>query len=166
MMATDQEFQKSVRSMYHFLKAFHHTHTLQASASQNRQSARLVPMANQIVTGIRPALPNLNTEWLIYGNARNWLHTGVDILRDHYEGALQMARRELLETSRVRWEEVWQVAIRWAQRNLKTIQETTIKLATTAVTWLMTGEPQREEEVLVNPQPVEAASQSLDLLPR
>ncbi|CAM4698920.1 unnamed protein product [Leuciscus chuanchicus] len=77
-----------------------------------------------------------------------------------------MARGELLETSRVRWEEVWQVASRWAHRNLKTIQETTIKLATAAVTRLMTGEPQREEEVLVNPQPAEAASQSLDLFPR
>lgn len=77
-----------------------------------------------------------------------------------------MARRELLETSRVRWEEVWQVAIRWAHRNLKTIQQTTIKLATAAFTWVMTEEPQRKEEVLVNPQPVEAASQSLDLLPR
>lgn len=54
------------------------------------------------------------------------------------------------------------MAIRWAHRNLKSIQEPMIKLATAAVTRLMTGEPPRGEEVLVNPQPVEAAGPSLD----
>lgn len=64
----------------------------------------LGPFSNQIVTGVQPALPSLNTEWLIYENTRNWLHTAVDILKDHYGKALQEARAELLEASRVRWE--------------------------------------------------------------
>lgn len=94
---------------------------------------------------VQPALPSFNTEQLIFGNARNWLHTGVDILKDHYEEALQKARAELLETSRVHWEEAWQVAIRWARHNLKTVREATIERATAAVTRMMTGEgPSRE----------------------
>lgn len=107
------------------MKSFHHAHTLQVANSQKCQPARLVHLANQIATGVQPALPSLNTEWLIFGNARNWLHTGVDILKDHYGEALQEARAELLEASHIRWEEAWQVAIMWAHRNLKTIQEAT-----------------------------------------
>lgn len=141
-MSADQDFRKAVRSMYRFLKAFHHAYALQVAESQNRQPAQLVQMANQIATGVQPALPSLNTEWLIFGNARNWLHTGVDILKDHYGEALQEARAELLEASHVRWEEAWQVVIRWARHNLKTIRGAMIKRATATVTRMMTGSKQ------------------------
>ncbi|MGL4283373.1 MAG: hypothetical protein ACRCSI_07060 [Eubacterium aggregans] len=109
-MSADEEFKKLIRSMYRFLKAFHHSYVLQVSADQNRQPIRLTDLAHQLATSVRPALPSLNTEWLIYGNARNWLHTWVDILRDHYKGALDEAKAELRASSRVRWEEAWQVA--------------------------------------------------------
>ncbi|KAK9972744.1 hypothetical protein ABG768_026031, partial [Culter alburnus] len=97
--------------------------------------------------------------WLIFGNAKNWLHTGVDILKDHYGEALQEARAELLEASRDRWDEAWQVAIRWARRNLKTIREATIERATAVVRRIMTREgPSSEDTALVNPRPVVAPS--------
>jgi len=35
-------------------------------------------------SGIQPALPDINTEWLIFGNAKNWHQTGTDILEQGY----------------------------------------------------------------------------------
>lgn len=83
---------------------------------------------------------------------------------NHYGKALQTARTELLESSQVRWEEAWQVATRWDHKNLKSIQESTIKLATAAVTRLMASEVLKWEESLMNPQSVvREAGQPLDV---
>lgn len=83
---------------------------------------------------------------------------------EHYGEALQSARIELLESSRVRWEEAWQVAKRWAHKNLKSIQDSTTKLATTAVTRLMVGvTPEREESLMNTQSVVREAGQPLEV---
>lgn len=83
---------------------------------------------------------------------------------NHYGEALQAARTELLESSQVLWGEAWQVATWWAHKNLKSIQESTIKLTTTAVMRLMVGEALEREASLMNPQSVvREASQPLEV---
>lgn len=46
-------------------------------------------------TAINPALANtnVNTSLWIYANARNWLHIGLDILKDHYAECLEKKRK-------------------------------------------------------------------------
>lgn len=49
-------------------------------------------------------------------------------------------------TSRVRWEEAWQIAIKWGRRNIKTLQESTILQASEVVQTFMTTKIKSPEE--------------------
>lgn len=153
-MSADQDFKKLIRSMHRFLKAYHHALSIQTSSSQNQQPVRLSRIADRLSTVVQPAIPNPTTELLIYGNARNWLHIGVDILQDHYREALRTAQADLVSASRVRWEEAWQIAIKWARRNLKMLRETTIQSATSAINSLMTDVPQSTGNIILTGQQV------------
>lgn len=88
---------------------------------------------------IKPALINTNqtTSLWIYANARNWLHFSLDILKDHYLECRERTQTSILAGSRNRWEEAWQVEIKWGRKKLKTLQELTIELASQAVTTFM-----------------------------
>lgn len=61
--------------------------------------------------------------------------------------ALPVARTELRGIDKIRWEEAWQVAIGWAYRNLKTIREDTVQLATAEVTEIMASAGRNPEVV-------------------
>lgn len=98
-MAADQEFRGLIKSLNRFLKAFHHARMIQFAENQNHGSAGLECMAKNITMGVHPALPSVDTNWLIYGNAQNWLHTRVDILHNLYWEALQISRAKLLDSS-------------------------------------------------------------------
>lgn len=63
---------------------------------------------------------------------------GLDILKDHYQECLETTQTSILTMYRTRWEAAWQIAIKWARRNLKTLQEPTIDLASQVVTTFMT----------------------------
>ncbi|MGL5565858.1 MAG: hypothetical protein ACRDC4_09030 [Plesiomonas sp.] len=87
-----------------------------------------------------------------YGNANNWLYTSTLLLQNHYEDILKEARDQLRVIPKERWQEVWEVAVGWAHKNLKTIHPLTIRLAKEEIRGLMADErvsgsgPQREEE--------------------
>ncbi len=78
-MSADQEFSQLIRGQYNYLKAFHYLQALKNCSNRKSPPVRLSQLADRLYTSIRPALPNKATERWIYGNARNWLHTGVDI---------------------------------------------------------------------------------------
>lgn len=80
----DQEFKALIR-VFKFIRAFHHVTEMTTAPDRDSQLARLERMADQISSGIQPAFPKVDTKWLIFGNAKNWLNTSVDILKDHYE---------------------------------------------------------------------------------
>lgn len=45
----------------------------------------------------KPAIPNRKTQTLIEGNARNWAHTVILILRDHYTESIEEEVKALFE---------------------------------------------------------------------
>lgn len=55
-MSADQEFKQLIRSLYAYLRAFHHARTLQEGAEQNKTPRRLERIAGTLTTAIKPAL--------------------------------------------------------------------------------------------------------------
>lgn len=145
-MSADQDFKQLIRKFYGYLKAFHHLQTLQKGEEQGTPPIFLSQLADRLYSSIHPARPNQTTDWWIYGNARNWLHTEVDILKDHYKDTLDTIKQEILNSSLVRWEEAWRIATKWTKRNVKSIQDNTITRASLTITRLLTDETTSDQE--------------------
>ncbi|KAG7999634.1 hypothetical protein GBF38_000034 [Nibea albiflora] len=75
-------------------------------------------MVEVLATVIKPAAPKAKTVDMILGNAKNWGYTSMVILQDHYEEALDEALKDLTPDPSLRWKEVFEVATRWAIKNL------------------------------------------------
>lgn len=135
-MTAAQDFKQLIRFLYTYLKAFRHAKTLWASAEQKSTTIPtfMISRLALLSTSVWPELPNSTTELWIYGDACNWLHTEWDIVKDHYQECLETTQARILSTLWVRWQEAWQTAIKWARRNLKILQESTIQLASQMVT--------------------------------
>lgn len=78
----------------------------------------IVHVTRNLSTLIKPAAPNPNTTLLIDGNARNWAHTTLLILRGHYTETMESDIEKLTNLSTVDFEEPFQVASDWARQNL------------------------------------------------
>ena len=86
-------------------------------------------MVDMLSTMIKPALPNQQTIDLITGNALNWGYTTQLILKDHYEECLEEQVDELSTLLTPDWESAFEVAVRWARRNLPRLTQDTIDQA-------------------------------------
>lgn len=136
----EREFKALIRVLFRYVKAYHHHLGMMEAGDEEGPPAKLQRMAYQISAGIQPAFPRVSTEWLIFGNAKNWLNIRLDILSDHHERALQEASQAVSHASRVRWREAWEIAVKWARRGLKTLRESTVRRAFAEVTRLLTRE--------------------------
>lgn len=56
---------------------------------------------------------------------------------------METTQMNILATSRTRWEDAWQIAIKWGRKNLKTLKQTTIEQASKAVIAFMNPEEQK-----------------------
>lgn len=142
----DREFKALIRDLFRYLKAYHHHLGRVEAGDEDGPPAKMQRMAFQISAGIQPAFPMVSTEWLILGNAKNWLNTGTDILVDHHEKALQEVGLAVSHASRVRWREAWEIAVKWARRGLKSLRESTVCRSLAEVTRLLTREEGDEED--------------------
>ncbi|XP_039864388.1 uncharacterized protein LOC120719329 [Simochromis diagramma] len=70
------------------------------------------------MTVIKPAIPNREVQTLIEGNAKNWAHTTIIILRDHYNECMEEAVKTLFEFPEQDWRGLFEIAASWAKRNL------------------------------------------------
>ncbi len=81
----------------------------------------------QVLSGmIKPAAPTRRTTDLITGNAKNWGHNTCIILMEHYEKCLEEFLKDLTGLLTPGWREAFQVAVRWAQKNLPRITQDAI----------------------------------------
>lgn len=76
----DANFKQLVRLLYKYIRATHHTSNLY-DEDGNPGLYRLKSTARWLETLIHPATPTPQTDLLLYGNARNWLHVSLDILK-------------------------------------------------------------------------------------
>ncbi|KAG9260799.1 hypothetical protein AMEX_G25721 [Astyanax mexicanus] len=154
-MATEEEFKRLIRIMHQYIKAHHHLLNVQISTGNTEEPPSMVRTMRWLETVIKPATPTDRTETLLYGNARNWLHTTLHILEEHYLQKIGELASDIKSYNCSRWREAWQVAIRWARRNLKKIQTSTIQWATAEITQLLepSASPENNAELRSVPDP-------------
>lgn len=79
---------------------------------------------------IKPALPTPATAELLAANAKNWMHTNLQILQIHYKDTLSKIQTDLYKIPTRNWQEPFQKAKTWAYRNFrKKIKQTTFQTA-------------------------------------
>lgn len=134
----NQEFKRLIRVMHQFIKAHHHLSKIQNSDNGEPQYLRRT--TEKLEKSVKAAIPTPTTELMLFGNARKWLDNSLNILANHYTESIQNLGTIIKITATNTWKPAWQVAIRWARRNLKRLQETTIQETTEIVTKLIEGE--------------------------
>ena len=103
--------------MHAAIKIVHHLQNV--AVKPDKPEPRMISrMVNVLATMIKPAAPSARTADLIRGNAKNWGHNTVLILVEHYKTELDRVLEELSEIMVRDWQPAFQVATRWARRNL------------------------------------------------
>lgn len=114
MLSDDPDFSAKVRIIYKLIKTVHHLKNVSGDALP----PSLNKIAHNLMTVIKPAIPNSETQTLIEDNAKNWAHTAILILRDHYTECMQGAVKTLFEFPEQDWRGPFEIAASWAKRNL------------------------------------------------
>lgn len=141
--SADLKFGALVRQLKKVIKIVHHLQNVTGEKSQPQMISRMVDMLANV---IKPAAPNAKTADMIVGNAKNWGHTTMVILQDHYETALQATLEGLVLDTGVDWKVAFEVATRWARRNLPRLPRDVVEHAEALVTAAMgpDGNPQKD----------------------
>lgn len=95
---------------------------------------------------IKPAYLRQDTTDMIVGNARNWGQMTLQILMEHYEGSLERFLQELFSMDTREWKKAFEVASRWAKRNLRRITRSIIDHAEALISTQLEGEPVQVRE--------------------
>ena len=114
MQSDDPKFTHKVKIIYRIIKSNHHLKNVSGAEPPptiGKTTANLMAL-------IKPASPNDTTQTLLEGNAKNWEHNAILILRQHYEEGMNNDIQDLAEFPTLEWEGPFQVASAWASRNL------------------------------------------------
>lgn len=131
--AADPAFGKCVRKLHTVIKMVHHLQNVTPKPGKS-EPVMIARMVENLAMVIKPASPTPETSDLIMGNAKNWGYTTLVILEDHYKRELDKILEDLAQTLPQDWKEAFQVATRWAQRNLARIQKDEIDHAEALIT--------------------------------
>lgn len=121
----EPEFGRLVRKMHLVIKMVHHLQNVQFKPGkpEPRMIARMVEVLS---TMIKPAAPTTHTTDMIAGNARNWGHNTCLILTEHYKAGIEDLLQQLTGLLKADWKTAFQVAVRWAKRNLPRLPQDVI----------------------------------------
>lgn len=127
------QFGKLVRRLHMVIKMVHHLQNVACKEGkpEPRMISRMVEILSQM---IKPASPTQRTVDLISGNAKNWGHNTYLILMEHYETGIADLLDGLTGLLTPDWKDAFQVAVRWAKRNLPRITREVIDHAEALVT--------------------------------
>lgn len=110
----DPDFSTKVRVIHRLIKTVHHL----KNVTSDTYPPSLIKITNNLKTVIKPAAPTKHTQNKIEENAKNWAHTTMAILRQHYTQSVEEDLKALSEFSRQDWKGPFEIATSWAKRNL------------------------------------------------
>lgn len=127
----EEDFKTLVRALFQYIKAQHHLQNVNITGGNTEGPPGLSRISTWLESLVKPANPTRNTELMLYGNARNWLHMSLQILEEHYKRAILNSSQEISRLPLTQFPEAWTVAARWAKKNFKKITEATLTKART-----------------------------------
>ena len=110
----DPDFTLKVRVVYRIIKAIHHLNNVSGQDPPVMIAKTTYSLANLI----KPASPSDVTQLLLEGNAKNWQHSALLILQQHYERSMNQDVQLLAEFPSQEWRGPWEIATDWARKNL------------------------------------------------
>lgn len=136
---TDPKFGRLVRKMHTLIKMVHHLQNVapKPDKPEPRMISRMVDVLSSM---IKPASPNADTEDLIRGNAINWGYNTLLILEEHYTKGLETLIADLKEDLVPDWKPAFEVATRWARRNLSRVTQDVLDHAEALIASSVEGE--------------------------
>lgn len=146
---TDPTFGKLVRQMHAVIKVVHHLQNV-APKPEKPQPRMIERMVEVLATMIKPASPTAETADLIRGNAINWGYTTLLVLEEHYLKRLESMLEDLERDLVPDWRPAFEVAKRWARRNLPRITQECLDHAEALVTsrFVTEGVPDRPRDTV------------------
>ena len=149
---TDPAFGQMVRLLYKGIKMVHHLDnvTPREGLPQPRMVTRTI---SNLATLIQPASPTSGTLDRIGDNAELWGQNTLQILEDHYESTLDSILRQISSKPLPDWKEAFQVATKWAQRNLPRIKKEVLDRAEAMILACVEENIQPKEPQLASPPP-------------
>ncbi|KAM7396088.1 hypothetical protein PAMP_019160 [Pampus punctatissimus] len=131
--AADPQFGRLIRKLHAVIKTVHHLQNvvLEPGKAEPRMISRMVGILSDM---IKPAAPTRHTADMIVGNAKNWGHNTYLILREHYETGLEDLLQQFTGILIPDWKSAFEVAVRWARRNLPRITQSVIDHAEALIT--------------------------------
>ena len=124
----EPQFGKLVRKCHLLIRMIHHLQNV-ANKPDTPEPRMISRMVNILSDMIKPAAPNKRTQDLLMGNAKNWGYNIHLILREHYETGIEEVLNELTNLLIPDWKSAFQVATRWARRNLPRLSQEVIEQA-------------------------------------
>lgn len=109
----DPDFALKCHVIHRIIKTVHHS----SNVSTDKTPVSIDKMMTQLITSIKPAIPSPQTSDLILGNAKNWAHTTLVILRDHYDRVLENELEQLYTFRTPDWRAPFEIASNWAKRH-------------------------------------------------
>lgn len=122
----DTDFNIKVRILHNVIKCAHHLKNITATEAP----PMIHKMTDNLATFIRPSAPSDMTQMLLEGNAKNWQHTTLQILQDHYNNTMEVEIKKLTTFVSHEWRGPFLIATNWARRNLgKCLKDDTLQQA-------------------------------------
>lgn len=143
-----------MRQLKKVIKIVHHLQNVMGDNGK-AQPQMISRMVEVLANLIKPAAPTSKTADLIWGNAKNWGHTTMVILQDHYEAALEEALEGLVLEPGIDWRAAFEVAVRWARRNLPRLPRDVVDHAEALVTAAIGPDLEPRETRAQDPQPAD-----------
>lgn len=126
--AAGPQLRRQIRKMHAIIKMVHHLQNV-APKDGKSEPKMIAKMVDVLSNMIKPAAPTQHTMDMITGNARNWGHTSCIILMEHYETKLDDLLEDIGGYLTPDWRSAFEVAVRWARRNLPRITRDAIEHA-------------------------------------
>ena len=114
VVSDDPDFSLKVRIIHKIIKSIHHLTNVCGESAPPIIARTTASLASFI----KPAAPNSATQLLLEGNAKNWEHTAMIILKQHYEDSMESEIQDLANFPNREWGGPFEVAVTWAARNL------------------------------------------------
>ena len=123
-------FRETTKEMSKLIKIYHHLRNTDLS---DRIPGNIKKTQEHLIKTITPTFPNAKTDLLKTGYALNWSYTSMQILQEHYQDLVDSSKIKLSKAPKEEWENSLEVAIKWAQKDIKRLSEATIKEASTHI---------------------------------